>query len=61
MSDLEFAIQTPDDEREVFWETPEEAGNIIGLYVFDGKLHAECERGLFEILPDGTHVGIVLA
>lgn len=44
----------------LFWSAPEGAGNVISLRVSaDGKLYAECEHGLFEILQDGSSVGVL--
>jgi hypothetical protein len=49
----------PEDRLTLFWNAPEGAGNIISLKAQDGKVYAECEHGLFEILPDGSSVGVL--
>jgi hypothetical protein len=50
--------QIIDQFGHAFWEAPKEARSIISIAVTEEYLHVECENGLYEILPDGSWVGI---
>lgn len=40
------------------WTAPEEAGRVIRIQASQEKVIAECEHGIYEILPDGSSVGV---
>lgn len=50
---------TTNSELALFWVAPPGSGNVIHLSVVDGRVQAECENGIFDILPDGSHVGVL--